>query len=140
MTRAAILALLERRQAAVNAHDAETLTMLHAEDGVVESQIAGTIRGRAAIKEVYHGFFTAFPDVVLTIDQLILDGTSAAQVGMITGTDMGSFLGLPATRKSFRLPIVFIDRLGDGCIVHERRLYDFTGLLIQIGALKAKPV
>lgn len=140
MTRAAILALLERRQAAVNAHDVETLTGLHAEDGIVESQIAGTIRGRAAIREVYEGFFAAFPDVVFTLDQVILDGRNAAQVGMIAGTDLGTFLGLPATRKTFRLPIVFIDTVADGCIVHERRLYDFTGLLIQIGALKAKPV
>jgi hypothetical protein len=27
----------------------------------------------------------------------------------------------------------------DGRIAHERRYYDFTGLLIQIGILKAKP-
>jgi len=28
----------------------------------------------------------------------------------------------------------------DRQIAHERRIYDFTGLLIQIGVLKAKPV
>ncbi len=30
--------------------------------------------------------------------------------------------------------------LKDGKVVHERRIYDFTGMLIQIGVLKAKPV
>ncbi|MGH9146149.1 MAG: hypothetical protein ACRD1Q_05525 [Vicinamibacterales bacterium] len=29
--------------------------------------------------------------------------------------------------------------LRDGQIVHERRIYDFTGILIQVGLLKAKP-
>jgi len=29
--------------------------------------------------------------------------------------------------------------LRNGKIVHERRIYDFTGLLVQIGVLKAKP-
>jgi hypothetical protein len=27
----------------------------------------------------------------------------------------------------------------DGLIVHERRYYDFTGLLIQLGVLRGKP-
>jgi hypothetical protein len=27
----------------------------------------------------------------------------------------------------------------DGLIEHERRIYDFTGLLVQIGVLRAKP-
>jgi hypothetical protein len=30
--------------------------------------------------------------------------------------------------------------LKSGQIAHERRVYDFTGMLIQIGLLKAKPV
>ncbi len=30
--------------------------------------------------------------------------------------------------------------LKDRKIVRERRVYDFTGLLVQIGLLKAKPV
>jgi hypothetical protein len=27
----------------------------------------------------------------------------------------------------------------DGLIEHERRIYDFTGLLVQLGVLRAKP-
>jgi hypothetical protein len=38
------------------------------------------------------------------------------------------------------MPAVFFYRLENGRIVHERRIYDFTGLLLQIGVLKAKPV
>jgi len=30
-------------------------------------------------------------------------------------------------------------QLQDGRIIHERRMYDFTGLLVQIGVLRAKP-
>jgi hypothetical protein len=38
------------------------------------------------------------------------------------------------------MPIVVLCEFSDHQIVHERRVYDFTGLLIQIGVLKAKPV
>jgi len=37
------------------------------------------------------------------------------------------------------VPGVFLYDLRDGRIAHERRIYDFTGLLIQAGLLKAKP-
>jgi hypothetical protein len=35
---------------------------------------------------------------------------------------------------------VALYELKDGKIVQERRIYDFTGLLIQIGVLKVKPI
>jgi hypothetical protein len=37
------------------------------------------------------------------------------------------------------LPAVFFYQFENGKIVRERRIYDFTGLLVQIGVLKAKP-
>jgi hypothetical protein len=34
---------------------------------------------------------------------------------------------------------VFLYELKDGQIARERRIYDFTGLLMQVGLLKARP-
>ena len=116
------------------------LTNLHAEDGVVESLMAGTVRGRAAISEIYRAWLAAFPDVVVTADDPIIDGDRVAQSTLQTGTDRGGFMGLPPTGKRFHLPIVHLFQMQDGQILHERRIYDFTGLLVQIGVLKAKPV
>ena len=48
-------------------------------------------------------------------------------------------MGLPPTGRAFRFLAAFVFILRDGRIVEERRVYDFTGLLIQIGVLKAKP-
>ena len=139
MTRQDILALFDRWQVAYGRRDVMALTNLHAEDGVVESLIAGTIRGRAAIGDVYRAWFTAFPDLVITSDELLIDGLRAVHVLTHTGTDRGGFMGLPPTGKPFRLPIVYLFEFRDGHILHERRIYDFTGLLVQIGVLKAKP-
>jgi hypothetical protein len=36
--------------------------------------------------------------------------------------------------------MVFVCTLDDGLVVHEQRIYDFTGMLMQIGVLKAKPM
>jgi len=139
MTRQDILALFDRRQAAFDRRDVLELTNLHAEDGVVESLVAGTVKGRAAIGDVYRAWLTAFPDVVITSDELLIDGLRAAHLVTHTGTDRGGFMGLPPTGKPFRVPIVYLVEFRDGHILHERRIYDFTGLLVQIGVLKAKP-
>jgi hypothetical protein len=37
-------------------------------------------------------------------------------------------------------PCVLLYDLADGLITRERRIYDFTGLAVQVGAIKAKPV
>ncbi len=43
------------------------------------------------------------------------------------------------TRRAVSVPIVFFYEVRDGRIVRERRVYDFTGVLVQVGLLKAKP-
>ena len=52
---------------------------------------------------------------------------------------MREFLGFEPTGKRFQMSMAFVHRLKDRKIVHERRIYDFTGVLVQIGVLKAKP-
>lgn len=139
MTRADILALLQQRQAGYDRRDAQALAMLHADNGVVESLMAGTVRGRAAIGEVYRAWLAAFPDLVVTRDDVVIDEDRVVEVVTHAGTDRGGFMGLAPTGKPFRLPIVHVYTIKDGLILHERRIYDFTGLLVQIGVLKAKP-
>ena len=64
----------------------------------------------------------------------------AVIIGEVSGTHVGTIMGLPPSGRAFRLVGTFVFVLRDGLIVDERRIYDFTGLLIQIGVLKAKPV
>ena len=141
MTRADIEDLCVRWHQCVAAHDVQGLSALYAEDAVVESPTAGgAIQGRPRIEEVYRAWFGGFPDVMLAIDHLVIDGHRVAQIGQAHGTDTGGFLDLPPTGKPFSMSIVFLNTVRDGLIVHERRIYDFTGMLVQIGVLKAKPV
>jgi len=41
--------------------------------------------------------------------------------------------------KPAQLPLVVVCHVADGLVTYERRIYDFTGMLVQIGVLKAKP-
>jgi steroid delta-isomerase-like uncharacterized protein len=136
--RADIVALFERRQAAFDNLDAAALAADYADDCVVESPIGGTHTGRAAVQKVFQTVFDAFLDQKLRTEALVVDGSRAAHVTSIEGTNLGGFLGLPASNKPFRLTAVFVCEFRDGKIVREQRVYDFTRLLMQIGTLKVK--
>ena len=139
MTRPETLAFFARRQAQWNAHDADGLAAGHAEDGVVQSPMHGTPRGRAAIADSYSALFGVFPDWQFTEDDLIVDGDRVAQVFTAEATHTGEFMGLAGTNRRFRIQGVRLYDMSHGLIRSERRLYDFTGLLIQVGVLRSKP-
>ena len=139
MTRDEIVQLFARREAAYSKHDVEALAALHSETCVVESPFGGTVQGRAAIAQVYRAFFEALDDVTISVDDLVIDGDRVVLAGTLSGTDTGGMMGMTPSGKPALLPIVVVCRVADGLIVHERRIYDFTGMLVQIGVLKARP-
>ena len=141
MTREEVVAFFDRWQEAFDNLDAAALAALYAEDCVVESPTAaGTVTGREAVEKVFRTWFSAFLDLKVTTDELLIDGNRVVQLIQAHGTDIGGFLGLPATGKSFSVPAVFFHELRGREIVRERRITDFTGVLVQIGVLKVKPV
>jgi steroid delta-isomerase-like uncharacterized protein len=139
MTRDQIVDLFDRRMKAVNDHDVEGLADVFAEDAVVESPLGGTHQGRAAIAAVAGAFFGALSDATMTEDDLIIDGDHVVQVVTLSGTDTGGLMGMAPSGKPAQLPMVIVCQVANGLITHERRIYDFTGMLVQIGVLKARP-
>ena len=140
MTRDEMVRVFDRRRDAVARRDAEALAAGHAMDGVLESPAGGgTVNGREAIARIYRGMFAGFPDLAIDWSDLVIDGDRVVEMGTMSGTDTGGFMGLPPTGKRFGFPIALIFTFKDGLIAHERRVYDFTGMLVQIGLLKTKP-
>ena len=140
MTREEILALFARRESSWRQHDAPALAADHAPEGVVVSPTGGVLEGRADIERIYRLWFTAFPDLTFTTEDLLVDSDRAALLCRVTGTHTGEFFGTPPTGRHIEVAGAFIYHLADGLITHERRVLDFTGLLVQVGVLRAKPV
>ena len=140
MTRDEIVDFCARRLDAFSRHDAPMLASLHAMDGVLESPFAGgRAEGREAIEQVYQTLFTSFSTAGFEQEHLLIDGERAVWLVRIFGTDRGGVMGLPPTNRPFSVSLVSLCELRDGFISRERRIYDFTGLMLQVGALKAKP-
>jgi len=138
MTRSEILALFKKRQDAWEDLDAKTLAADYTDESVLESPSAGVHTGRDSEKAL-GAMFDAFLDLTMTVDDLVIDGDVVVAILSFEGTHMRPLLGFEPTGKRFHLSGAFVHRLKDRKIIHERRIYDFTGLLVQIGVLKAKP-
>ena len=139
MTREEIFAMFARREAAWRARDAEALAADHAPTGVVVSPTGGVLEGRAEIERIYRVWFSAFPDFLFTTEDLIVDDDRVALLARLTGSHAGEFFGMAPTGRRIEVPAACFYRLESQLIVHERRILDFTGLLIQVGVLRAKP-
>ena len=139
MNRDEIVALVKRRESAWQAHDAPALAATHAERGVAVSPTGGVLEGRAEIERVYRLWFTAFPDVRWRMDDIVVDGDRVVVVAQVSGTHAGDFFGVPASGRHVEVQVAVIMTIADGLVAEERRIYDFTGFLVQVGVLKAKP-
>ena len=141
MTRDEVTEFFSRRLEDWNRRDTAALVRDFREDGVVDSPFAGvSTRGRDAIEELYRTFFRSFPDARLQWDETLVDGDRVMLIGRLRASDAGRFMGLAPAGRSFDIPYVSLYEMKDGLILHERRIYDFTGMLVQVGALRAKPL
>ena len=139
MTREETTRFFERWQQAWSAQDPSALGSLYAQGCSVTSPMFGQLQGRAAVTESFRKLFTAFPDWKLKVEQLIIDADRAAIVFSTNATHSADFMGLPATGRKAKVSGVLVQKLADGLVDEELRLYDFTALLLQVGVLRAKP-
>jgi steroid delta-isomerase-like uncharacterized protein len=139
MTREEITALFDRRAEYWRRHDAVALTADHSADCIVISPTGGVLEGHDAIERIYRVWFTAFPDLTISPTELLIDGDRVMLVFIIRGTHSGDFFGLRASGRRLEATCAFLYRIANGLIVHERRILDFTGVLVQVGVLRAKP-
>jgi steroid delta-isomerase-like uncharacterized protein len=139
MTRQEILDVIDRWERAFNERDLKAYAATYADHASMESPLAGSATGRDGITKATMAMFSAFPDAQITYEPAIIDETHAVVPSYATGTHGGTFLGIPASGRPFRVTLVFILELKGGVIVRDRRVYDFTGFLVQLGVLKAKP-
>ena len=137
--RAHLEALADRFVEAFKRRDPEAMAACHAVDGVAESPMYATLKGRRAIEDAYRAFVTSFPDATTDVDTVLIDPPCIAVFATINATHMNEFFGLPGTNRRIEFRIARLFEVENGLIARDRRIYDFTGILLQVGLLRAKP-
>ena len=92
------------------------------------------IRGYEQAKQFVSTFFAAFPDLNITVEDLIGEGDKVVSRYTIRGTHQGETEDFgPPTGRQIELEGITIHRIEDGKIVEEWERYDNLSLLQQLG-------
>ena len=92
------------------------------------------LRGPDALKRVVTMYRTAFPDVRMTVDDVIVAGDKVVLRWHSEGTHRGELAGLAPTGTHGSVTGISIDRWQDGKIVEAWAEWDNMGLARQLGA------
>jgi predicted ester cyclase len=91
--------------------------------------------GAAGVRAVVQSLHRAFPDFRLTIQDLVVDGTTVWLRMVATGTNSGSFMGHAPTGRPIRIDVFDVIRVEDGRMVEHWGVPDRLGALLQLGLL-----
>ncbi|GHO98040.1 hypothetical protein KSF_080880 [Reticulibacter mediterranei] len=94
--------------------------------------------GPDGFKPMLRTFIAAFPDIKITIKEMIGAPGHAGVRAEITGTHQGEWFGIAPTGKMISVAIHELHHLQDGKITHTWHLEDWFGMLNQVGAWPSK--
>jgi predicted ester cyclase len=93
--------------------------------------------GPEDFKTIHRNFCGAFPDLKVTVDDVIAEGDRVAVRWSVTITHLGDHLGFAATGKKARLLGASIVRIKDGLIVEGWNYMELLGLIQELRGLQA---
>ena len=111
-----------------------------AEDFVEHEETPGFEPSKEGVKQMFRMYTTAFPDLRMEAEDVLVSGDKVVARVRATGTHQGEFMGMPATGKSVDVQLIDIIRFGDDGLAHEHwGVLDALGMMQQLGAIPAPP-
>ncbi len=118
----------------VNRGDTSALDELVHTDYVYRSP-GEELHGPEGLAALFDGYRSAFPDLALEIDDLLVADEATVMTFTITGTHRGDLLGIPATGRQVRVNGMVRSRFRDGKIAEEWEILDQLSLFEQLGVV-----
>jgi steroid delta-isomerase-like uncharacterized protein len=97
----------------------------------------GQAPGRDGFGPVVQAFRTAFPDLHITIEDLVVAREKVVARLTARGTHQGTFLGVPPTGQRVEFRATDIHRFAHGLIVETWHIEDFFSFLVEVKAFPA---
>jgi predicted ester cyclase len=132
-------AAIKRFHDATNSGDlkriAETIDELVEPDALIRTPLPIDAAGPQVLKEVFAKLLQAFPDLHVTIEDLIAEGDKIVSRNTVTGTNLGDYMGHAPTGKSVTYNEIFIFRFAAGRIAETWGVVDVFSQMKQLGAI-----
>jgi steroid delta-isomerase-like uncharacterized protein len=138
---AANKAAFQRFHDAANTGDTDviskTIDELVAPDAVVRTPLPIDATGAEALKQIWSMLLRIYPDIHLTVEDVIAEGDKVVSRTTVTGTHRGDFMGVAPTGKYITYNEMFIFRFADGRVVETWGVVDVYAQMKQIGVFTA---
>ena len=132
-------ATLTRFQEALSSGDWELISKTIDEvvepDALIRTPLPIEATGVELLKKVFARLHRAFPDLHITIEDLIAEGDKVVARDTVTGTHQGEYMGLPPTGKPITYNEIFICRFAGGRIAETWGVVDVLSQMRQLGAI-----
>ena len=120
----------------ITAGDIDGFGDLLADDFVENEEMPGLEPSKEGVKQLFHMYRAAFPDLRMDVEDLLVSGDKAVARVRATGTHQTEFMGMPATGKSVDVQLIDITRFGDDGLAHEHwGVFDALAMMQQLGAI-----
>ena len=130
--------LVRRFNDAFNAGELDESVAVFAPNALIHNSGAPDPLNVEGFKQFGGVFRTAFPNGILTIEDLIEEGDKVVSRVTYRGTHTGDMMGIPPTGKSVMVSAIIIDKFADGKIVESWRLFDQMGMMQQLDLVPAQ--
>ncbi len=94
------------------------------------------LTGPIGYLSIVHMMRSAFSDIKWNLEKCISENDTLAVCWICTGTNDGSFMGLPATGKSFKVRCMNFYSIRNNQFISDIGCPDILGILIQTGMVK----
>jgi len=91
------------------------------------------VKGQEGFKQIVAMLRNAFPDLHMTIEDMIAEGDMVAVRYMMRGTFKGELMGMAPTGNQFTMTSALFIRFEDGKEVEVREIYDQLTVFQQLG-------
>jgi steroid delta-isomerase-like uncharacterized protein len=133
-------AAIRRLYDLINEGDIDGFGEQLADDFVEHEELPGLERSKEGVKQLFHMYRAAFPDLHLEAEDVLVSGDKAVARVRATGTHQGEFMGMPATGKRVAVQLIDITRFGDDGLAREHwGVFDAMAMMQQLGAIPAGP-
>jgi steroid delta-isomerase-like uncharacterized protein len=93
--------------------------------------------GAQVLKELFARLHQIFPDLHVTVEDMIEEGDKVAGRNTLAGTHQGDYMGLPPTGKSVTYNEIIIFRFVNGRIAETWGVVDVFSQMKQLGMIPA---
>jgi predicted ester cyclase len=126
---------------ALNTGDAEliskTIDELVEPNAVIRTPLPIEATGAQLAKEVFGRLLRAYPDLHITVEDLIEEGDKIVSRNTVTGTHQGEYMGLPPTGRSVTYNEILIVRFAGGRVAETWGVVDIFSQMKQLGVIPA---